>query len=484
MYMKKNQLKYNRISILSLLTTITFFPFISKAQLYVNTTGAVSLGSTTTVTSGLQVNTGNINLNSANAYQIGGNKALWYNNTTNIFVGVGAGNSGITTSYNSAFGNLALNSANTTAGYCSAFGANALKLNTSGGSNSAFGYNALTANTSGSNNVAHGWWAGNTNTTGSNNTFIGILAGTSNTTGSNNTCVGTLATLSAATLTNATAIGNGAVVNASNKMRLGNASVTIIEGAVVYTTSDGRFKNNIKEDVKGLEFIKKLRPVTYNFDTKKFDDFLIKNMPDSIKVKHNKDMDFTPSTNIIRTGFVAQEVEQAARDCGYNFDGVSAPVDENDNYSLAYSQFVVPLIKSIQELSQITDSLISNKSKLELKITDLQNQISNCCKKTSSEKSLQSNDTTISNTTAILFQNAPNPFNQQTSIQYFIPFNASNASIMIFDLTGKPVNTIAVKNFGNGAIIINGNELSPGMFVYSLLVDGKIIDTKSMILTQ
>ncbi len=80
--------------------------------------------------------------------------------------------------------------------------------------------------------------------------------------------------------------------------------------------------------------------------------------------------------------------------------------------------------------------------------------------------------------------NVPNPFNQQTSIQYFIPTTSQSASLMIFDLQGKPVKTVAITKFGSSAIIINGNELSPGMFIYSLVVDGKIIDTKRMILTE
>lgn len=357
--METNQFRCNGIFILFSLTAIFLFPFIGNAQIYVNPGGSVSVGSTTTITSGLHVNTGNINLNSiTNGYQIGGNKILWHNNTTNMFAGFGAGNTGITTSYNSAFGNLALNAANTTGGYCSAFGAYALKSNTSGGWNTAFGYNSLPANTSGNSNVAYGSSSGYNNTTGSNNLFLGSLAGVGNTTGSNNTCVGTVAYVSTGALTNATAIGNGAIVNASNKVRIGNASVTVIEGQVAWTSvSDVRFKSNIKEEVKGLEFIKKLRPVTYNIDTKKFDEFLMKNMADSVKTKHSKDIDYTSSTNIVHTGFIAQEVEQAAQDCGYNFDGVYAPVDGNDNYSLAYSQFVVPLIKAVQEQQIMIEEL-------------------------------------------------------------------------------------------------------------------------------
>lgn len=60
---------------------------------------------------------------------------------------------------------------------------------------------------------------------------------------------------------NAAAIGSLAVVSASNKIIIGSASVTVVEGPVAYSfPSDGRFKDNIKQDVKGLDFIMKLKP--------------------------------------------------------------------------------------------------------------------------------------------------------------------------------------------------------------------------------
>jgi trimeric autotransporter adhesin len=90
--------------------------------------------------------------------------------------------------------------------------------------------------------------------------------------GSNNTELGYFAHVSSGSLTNATVIGANAIVNASNKVRIGNSAVTVIEGQVAFSfPSDGRFKFNIREDVSGLDFIIKLRPITYQFDVKRFD---------------------------------------------------------------------------------------------------------------------------------------------------------------------------------------------------------------------
>jgi hypothetical protein len=73
------------------------------------------------------------------------------------------------------------------------------------------------------------------------------------------------------------AIGNTATVNASNKVVIGNSSVTSIGGYANWSNfSDGRFKRNVKEDVPGLAFITKLRPVTYTLDVDAINDFIQK----------------------------------------------------------------------------------------------------------------------------------------------------------------------------------------------------------------
>ena len=79
-----------------------------------------------------------------------------------------------------------------------------------------------------------------------------------------------------------------------------------------------------------------------------------------------------PASSIIHTGFIAQDVEKTAKELGYNFDGVNAPTNSTDNYSLAYSQFVVPLVKAVQEQQkmiggqQIEINLLKEQNKLML----------------------------------------------------------------------------------------------------------------------
>jgi hypothetical protein len=232
-----------------------------------------------------------------------------------------------------------------------ASGAYTLYSNINGDSNTAIGSSALYANTTGWGNTASGCSALQNTTTGSNNTAIGYYALTQNVSGSFNTAIGSYASVSG-NLSNATAIGNGAYVNASNKVRIGNSAVTSIEGAVPFTVpSDGRYKFQVKEDVKGLAFILRLRPVTYLFDVKRFDaQFTNNNAGTEGYASYAAGYD--KANSLRRSGFIAQEVEKAANSAGYDFSGIVKPQTSSGHYSLSYDAFVVPMVKAIQELNE------------------------------------------------------------------------------------------------------------------------------------
>jgi hypothetical protein len=235
--------------------------------------------------------------------------------------------------------------------------------------NTALGVSTLNSNVVGYDNTAIGYASLNFNITGNGNTANGHQSLSSNTTGSNNTALGFQANVNTGALNNATAIGSGAIATSSNMVRIGNASVAVIEGQVAFTSvSDARIKDNIKETVPGLAFIAELRPVTYTLNAKKQEAITMQAMPDSIKAKHSLSNDKnTSANNIVRTGFIAQEVEAAAKKIGYDFDGVSTPQNETDLYGIRYAEFVVPLVKAVQEQQVIIEKLLKRIEALEKK---------------------------------------------------------------------------------------------------------------------
>lgn len=84
---------------------------------------------------------------------------------------------------------------------------------------------------------------------------------------------------------------------------------------------------------------------------------------------------------------------------------------------------------------------------------------------------------------ALLYQNAPNPFTSQTVIRFSLPENTPASYIYIFDMQGKMVKQLPV-NASMQSVTINGYELQAGIYLYSLVVGGKEIDTKRMILSK
>lgn len=280
----------------------------------------------------------------------------------NVFLGItsgnlsssGGGNTGVGSSAlsnltsglgNTAMGNSSM-SANTTGSNNTAMGVGSMSLNTIGGFNTSVGKSSLSKNTSGNNNTSVGAEAMNNNLSGNHNSALGTFAlngstGSYNTAlgsnsllnngfGSNNTAVGYNSGVTASegenSLSNTTALGNGAIVDASNKVKIGNALVTWIGGAVPWSpASDMRLKKNITDSDLGLDFIKSLRPVSYQMKT-------------------------DAPTDGLSYGFIAQEVEKALGDKKTKI--IETEKTEEAYKYLRYNDIIPILTKAVQEQQQ------------------------------------------------------------------------------------------------------------------------------------
>lgn len=359
-----------------------------------------------------------------------------------------------------------------------ALGAQALYNNTGGQSNSAFGASALQYNSLGYGNSANGFAALFSNTTGNHNTAIGKWAMYTVTTGGHNTGLGYYANVQFDTSNYATAIGSGSIVNLSNKIKLGDGNVLIVEGQVPYSvTSDGRFKTNVKEDdVKGLAFILKLRPVVYNFETRKFQEFLTQNMSEEAKKEYLAG-DFNKSTAVRQSGFIAQEVEQAASEAGYNFNGIHKPEHAADNYSLAYSQFVVPLVKAVQEQQQMIDQQQQVNETLAATVAAQQKQIEELKKMVASIAGQPVNN---DNNTKLVMEEIsvyPNP----SKGTFMVNTKTIDTGVLeVMDVAGKKVQTTELKkNTFTYAVDLTG--FAKGTYLVNITSNGKTITKKLIV---
>ena len=296
----------------------------------------------------------------------------------NTSFGVNALNPASTGSQNTASGAFSLSS-NTTGTHNTASGASSLRSNTQGIQNTASGSSSLNSNTTGDDNTASGSYSLRYNTEGNNNTASGAYSLHSNTTGSQNTAIGYYAFFSGDSFSNSTALGYNTVISASNQVRLGNNAVTSIGGQVSWTTlSDARFKTENAAKVPGIDFIKKLRPVTYYVNHEAMNRYL--EVPKGEDVQNRSSSEakntYKPSyTKTLESGFMAQEVEKAAKELGYEFNGVDAPKNGKGYYGLRYGQFVIPLVKAVQELNEKLEQKDAENAQLRAKLLELEERI-------------------------------------------------------------------------------------------------------------
>lgn len=161
-----------------------------------------------------------------------------------------------------------------------------------------------------------------------------------------------------------------------------------------------------------------------------------------------------------KIGFIAQEVKDILPE-------VVLYDDSADMYGIDYSKIIPVLVEAIKEQNEM--------------IQDLQIKVK---EKDSDLKSAEEDFSDIVNGEAFLEQNEPNPFNENTTIAYFLPSDIQSATFYIYDMNGKQLKSIGIAERENGSIVINANELNPGMYYYSLIADGQVIGTKQMILTD
>ena len=144
--------------------------------------------------------------------------------------------------------------------------------------------------------------------------------------------------------------------------------------------------------------------------------------------------------------------------------------DEEGNISINYVEMVPLLVQSINELTQRIDELenggtSSKRVKKKTETTGIE--------ETASEVDMVRMD-----------QNKPDPFSESTVITLNIPEKTQKANIFIYDMSGKQVQAIPVNERGETNITVYASELSAGMYIYTLVVEGKVAVTRKMIVSE
>lgn len=219
----------------------------------------------------------------------------------------------------------------------------------------------------------------------------------------------------------------------------------------VYTTSDIRLKDNISDISEGesdntLDKLMDVNVIKYNLKEEAFG---------SDGSEKSEKLDNAMS--LLHFGVSAQELQEIYPNL----------VKEGQDGYLAvnYTELVPVLIRSIQELKQELDAVKgSGESRMTRAAAFADTEMQPSAKN-------------------VLYQNTPNPFKEQTVIRFSLADDAQDAAICIFDLTGKMLKKLPI-SYGQNSVSIGGYELGDGLFLYTLLVNGREIDTKRMIITK
>jgi hypothetical protein len=238
--------------------------------------------------------------------------------------------------------------------------------------------------------------------------------------------------------------------------------------------SDEKLKTNISDFKDGLDVVNKIHPVWFEYNGKA-------QLPAGIR----------------SVGIVAQEMQKIAPYMigKYKYTDPTGKTDEYLDYN-ANALFYL-LVNSVKELSSKNDELVSHEDEQKSEIQDLRSEVdalkqavaqlqqnfSACNPCRSSTQSAMSNELSAMST-ASLSQNIPNPFAHSTTIGYLLPQKFTNAQIVITDKSGKMLKAVTISGSGKGNVNIDASTLSSGAYQYSLIVDGRLVDSKQMLLAK
>ena len=188
-------------------------------------------------------------------------------------------------------------------------------------------------------------------------------------------------------------------------------------------------------------------------------------------------------------GFIAQQIEEIYPEL--------VKFKEDGTYALNYDEFAVVSIKAIQERQQLYEEQETAIASIELQNKNLEKTLADLKEKlerleATKGKMQQSSSSNAQNLGLVspkidkarLAQNSPNPFSKQTTIRYYLPDNFQSAQIQIIDNQGRIVKEQRLETQGQGEWTLEAKTLAAGTYTYTLIIDGQMINTKTMVLTK
>jgi hypothetical protein len=245
----------------------------------------------------------------------------------------------------------------------------------------------------------------------------------------------------------------------------------------IWTPSDQRFKKQVKGLENSLDILMKLRPTEYLYDTKN---------PYGI-----------PFTDKRQYGFIAQELETVLPELvrenlkTETKDKDGKVLTQSTAYKTVNYDGIIPfVVKGVQEQQAEIESQSSalstlkteleNQKKLNQELLDRMGKLEQLLLQNATPTVRQ--EVSIGNPASIVLnQNVPNPFAEKTLISYVIPREAKTAQIHFLNNQGASIKVVELTERGKGELLVYAEDLSTGIYTYTLVVDGNVMDSKKML---
>ncbi|WP_430410141.1 tail fiber domain-containing protein [Kordia sp.] len=227
-----------------------------------------------------------------------------------------------------------------------------------------------------------------------------------------------------------------------------------------FTASDKKLKDNVKDESNVLEKLAKLNAITYTF-------------------KPNEQLHLSSD---LQHGFLAQNIEEVYPEL---VTTIRKPIIDKDNKeagiyeykAVNYTGLISILTSSIKELNEKATTSIEE---LNEKITSLESQLEDMKREVDSNGETKlDGQNNIGDVGFSMEQNKPNPFTNQTVVNYTLPRN-TKATISVVDLSGKFIKEYNLST-EKGQVIINSSDIGKGIFIYALISDNEVVISKKMI---
>lgn len=228
-----------------------------------------------------------------------------------------------------------------------------------------------------------------------------------------------------------------------------------IKAPTFLTTSDSRLKKNVTSLNHYYEMLMDVNAVSYNLTQPSLSEDGI------MALKESAEESTTIEDERTHFGFIAQEIQKIYPNLVVE--------DEEGMLAIDYTGFIPLLVEAYKDLTgkvkeqeEVIDALLSQKG----------------------PSYMPASVNGLADSKATLKQNKPNPFNTTTTIECSVPQSVASAFICVYDLQGKQVHRIDIRERGDIANVIDASYFAPGMYIYALIADGTEIDSKRMIITD